>query len=270
MTRKSLIRDLFGDRATLLKGFIGKNKNRGICKHKHFLYETLSGLICVKEFNNSKAALSESKAYIFFTSNGLLQVPPHYYSDEIYLVTGYIQSKDISLTKIISDWSKVHLNTINQTLFEEIDPIQNTLENISHHKVLFGDKSSLIQERLLKGAQSPIKSITHGDLYSNNIISTTEGNYYIDFESIGVSHPARDLSLLLFNANENERQSIISEYLYSIRDLCLPNFEEDILTFWIERLSRIVIGLHQESYLPQKFRNYYLERAYSQLDFILN
>ena len=270
MTRNSLIGNLFGKKAKLINEFIGKNRNKRVCKNKHFLYETTHGLISVKEFKNLRSGLIESKAYDYFESNNLVKVPQRYYSDKKFLVTDYIHSGDFDLISTISDWSKVHLNTIDQTQFEEVNPIPITLKNLNKQKNLFGGFVPLITERLLGGPKIPLKSITHGDLYVNNTISTKDGNYYIDFESFGIGHPARDLSLLLFNANNKERELVLKGYRRSLKEIYSGDFEEDVYTFWIERLTSIIIGLNKEVNLMEYFKKYYLKRAYSQLDWLLD
>ncbi len=137
-----------------------------------------------------------------------------------------------------------------------------------HSKTIFDkNKSNLnfdvFQEEF---SRNKILTISHGDLYVNNIINVGIEQYYLDFETFGFGHPARDLSLLLFNEFD-KREEIVKRY----KDKITFNYSElgeDINLYYRARLEKIRDGLAKDIHFPKKFRDKYLLQVKNQLNIL--
>ncbi|MEA3248241.1 MAG: phosphotransferase [Nanoarchaeota archaeon] len=240
LVEQRLINEIFNKPPKYLGPTLGRNSPKENCRNKHFIYKVGSRKIVLKRFIFPENALREGKAYDIF-GEGLIKVPKKYYSDESVLITDLLESEKPNIKRAVNDWGIVHSKTIGTKV--DIDfyyPLKTTLEDLNKNRNLFNHPDK-IRTRLSKKPNRKLISLTHGDLYQANILTTKGANYYIDFETFGKSHPARDLSLLLFNFSESS-QNILRDYL-SVIDFKYDGLEEDIKLFWAERLVRIIIRL---------------------------
>lgn len=246
MKNQKIITELFGNDSEFVQNYIGSNKEKQICKNNHEIYETKFGNIVVKNFLKETTFNREKQAYNFFSENKLISVPRLYYAENSTIITDLVYSnRRYNLETVIDDWAKIHSLTLyNKGDFEIYDS-----RNV-HVPDQIRPKLNLI-------------SLTHGDLYSNNVLNFNGEHCYIDFETFGLGHPARDLSLLLFN-EPNSKEQIIEQYRKKI-DFDYPELVEDINLLYKIKLRVIIETLKKDTNIPLKFREKFIQKAENQL-----
>jgi|TARA_Y100000310_G_C20675881_1_gene813011 thiamine kinase-like enzyme len=246
MKNQKIITELFGNDSEFVQDYIGSNKEKQICKNNHEIYETKFGNVVVKNFLKETTFNREKQAYNFFLENKLISVPRLYYAENSTIITDLVHSnKRYNLETVIDDWAKIHSLTLNNKGDFEIYDSRNV-----HVPDQIRPKLNLI-------------SLTHGDLYSNNVLNFNGEHYYIDFETFGLGHPARDLSLLLFN-EPNSKEQIIEQYRKKI-DFDYPELVEDINLLYKIKLRVIIETLKKDTNIPLKFREKFIQKAENQL-----
>ncbi len=246
MENQKIINDLFGKDSKFIQNYIESNKEKQICKNNHEIYETKFGNVIVKNFLKKTTFNREKQAYDFFSENKLISVPRLYYAENSTIITDLVRSnRRYDLETVIDDWAKIHSLTLNNKKDFEIYDSRNV-----HVPDQIRPKLNLI-------------SLTHGDLYSNNVLNFNGEHYYIDFETFGLGHPARDLSLLLFNEPDS-RKDIVTRYKKKI-DFDYSELEEDINLLYKIKLRVIIETLKKDTNIPLKFREKFIQKAENQL-----
>lgn len=200
--------------------------------------------IIFKKYNEVKFAEREKLFYGLLS--GICKMPKVYGSGEDYIVTEFIESSNPDLKMAVKDWAKVHSAFLGNEILESHEIPKHKLRNLSdyvlNHKKLFGEISDRLSKKLSDdGRVVNYSTIIHGDLFGRNILSRNGENYYIDFEFSGVGHPTRDLSLLLLNHPDLERELIIS-YRDNI-SFDYEGIEEDINNELLIRGVQLIAGL---------------------------
>ncbi len=200
--------------------------------------------ILLKEYNETNFAKREKLFYELL--NGFCNTPEVYGSGTNYIVMEYIESSIPNLKMAVKDWAKIHSIFLENKILENSNiPIHNS-RNLSDyvltHKNLFGKISEKLSEKLSHNEKViEYSTIVHGDLFGRNILSKNGKNYYIDFEFSGVTHPTKDLSLLLLN-HPNLEKEIIQEYRKNI-SFDYDGIEEDINNELLNKGAQLIAGL---------------------------
>jgi len=263
-----LVKELFGEDIVCRGSVVGKNREKKVCKNKHLLFDTKKGRVIVKTHTNPLSANREKQAYGILGGRRLTEVPYLHYVDNQFLVTDFIPSDGYDLFQSVRDWARVHSETRDQ-LFEDVDDFEfvKLVDGVKVDVANLGAYGDRAVNVLGRGLNSPMRALTHGDLYINNTLRRDGTNFYIDFEKFGTSHPVRDLELLLFNHPESAEE--IKRVYRKTIDFDYPEIEEDISLHLLLRLSQIIIGLERDVHLPLEFREKYLGRAKAQLSELL-
>jgi len=200
--------------------------------------------ILFKKYNEVKFAQREKLFYELL--EGVCKIPKLYGSGEDYLVTEFIESSNPDLRMAVKDWAKVHSVFLGNKILENHEMPGHKLRNLSdyvlNHRKLFGEISDRLGKKLSKNEKvKDYSTIIHGDLFGRNILSRNGENYYIDFEFSGVGHPTRDLSLLLLNHPDMERE-LIKSYRENI-SFDYEGIEEDINNELLNKGVQLIVGL---------------------------
>lgn len=200
--------------------------------------------IIFKKYNERKFAKREKLFYGLL--KGVCKMPKVYGFGEDYLVTEFIESTNPDLKMAIKDWAKVHSIFLRSEILENHEIPRYELRNLSdyvlNHRKLFGEISDRLSEKLSNDERVTNHfTIIHGDLFGRNILSRNGENYYIDFEFSGRGHPTKDLSLLLLNHPESERE-IIDSYRENISFDYL-GIEKDIGSKLLSKGVQLIAGL---------------------------
>lgn len=264
----TLVRGLFGENVVFDRDISEDEKHQRVSRHKHYIFLVDGKKIILKKYQSENLGLLESGFYEFFESLGSICVPKVHYRDKFYLVTDFIeQTRKPDMKRTIVEWGNVHSKTRGN--FEGIRemPFESILRHTLDKGVVLGDLFIPFVRRMEEGLVSDITAVTHGDLYSNNVLSVNDKNFYIDFEYSGRSHPSRDLGLILFNAYKHKKE-IIQLYRQNI-DFDYSGLERDIETNLILKLGQVIIGLNRDTNLPYEFRQKFLKKAKGILENLL-
>ena len=267
-SERDLVERIFGEQAVLIGETVGKNRPKKVCRNSHVIFGIGNRRVIVKTYKLSSSGEREQRAYDYFRRNGLIKVPEMYYGDGRYLITEFVASEGFDLFEAVEDWARVHRTTqgLKEKSIEEHTFCEEARE-IEGNEALFGTRAEGLLKRLRDGLSTEVLSITHGDLYGNNVLTRRSINYYIDFENWGIRNPLSDLGLLLFN--HPERAENIKRRYKQTAGYPEGEFDRDVNTLWALRLAKVVVGLSRDVHLPLDFRRHFSEKAITQLGKIL-
>jgi len=208
--------------------------------------------ILLKQYNEKKFAEREKLFYELL--RGICKIPKVYGSGGDYIILEYIESSNPDLKMAVNDWARVHSIFLEREILRNPNipnhKPRNLFDYILNHKKLFGEISDKLGEKLSKNEKARnYSTIIHGDLFGRNILSRNGENYYIDFEFSGVGHPARDLSLLLLNHPDRERE-LIKSYRENI-SFDYEGIEEDINNELLNKGVQLIVGLGELKMPPE-------------------
>jgi RIO-like serine/threonine protein kinase len=219
-------------RETVLKDFPNARfllKLENTSRHEHIVYLSGSKKIIAKVFTTPESFEREKRVYALLS--GEISIPRLYRADQGIIITDFIDSEERKdFKKAIEDWAKIHNlflgNPVLDTPLLAWGPPRNIKEYVLSNPILFNKFGQKIVEKIEKPSNQKITTLIHSDLYERNILTTKTGNYYIDFEFSGRSHPGRELALMILNHPEKIRE-IIGTYKQNIT-FDYNGIEEDI------------------------------------------
>lgn len=217
----------------------------GFNRHKHSVYSLGGKKIIVKEFTDKKFAARE--IFFYETFKDLCNLPRLYFSDDNIIVLDFINSDNPpDLLSAVKDWARIHSIFLEAEILENPQCAHHKLRNlayyVSHNPKLFDPDSEKLKEILLdEKRERNYQTLIHGDLYKRNILTNSQGNYYIDFEFSGKGHPTRDLSLLLLNY-PHLKEDFLKVYRQNI-SFDYERIEEDIKKELLGKGTQLIIGL---------------------------
>jgi len=217
----------------------------GFNRHKHSVYSLGDKKIIIKEFTEERFAIREK--FFYETFKDLCNLPRLYFSEENIFVLDFIDSENSpNLLSAVEDWARIHSIFLGSEILENPLCANHKLRNlayyVSRNPKLFDPDSEKLKEVLLdEERERNYQTLIHGDLYKRNILTNSQGNYYIDFEFSGKGHPVRDLSLLLLNY-PILKEDFLKIYRQNI-SFDYEGIEEDIKKKLLGKGTQLIIGL---------------------------
>ncbi len=226
-------------------------------------FHTIKGkLVVLKKFRNRESARREGAAYEVFMDNPIVRVPFRYFAEGDIALYDLVKSNGESdLLKRVGDWARIHSRKDLSSIFENRNPskmqLRKVIQKVRERGDLFGGNHNAYADVIEGGldylVQPPIQTFTHGDLRVNNSISTKEGEYYIDFEFSGITHPAEDLAPSLL-AYPHMRRAILQSYEAN-SSLDFGQIKKALPLYILFRSSRVILmqekrGLMEDIRLP--------------------
>ncbi|RMD67867.1 aminoglycoside phosphotransferase family protein [Candidatus Pacearchaeota archaeon] len=200
----------------------------------------------VKKYMSEECALREEFFYNIFGE--VISVPEILGKNGLTAYFAYVESsKKKDVPRAIFDWAKVHSTYLDSPLCEHPLAAQhrsrNIVEFVQSNPQLFGKRAQDIIKRIQTGPTKHLRCLIHGDLHTRNILSTSSGNFYIDFEFAGATHPARDLALLVLTIREHMRE-IIDAYSHAV-SFRYPSLKDDIIREALIKGVQLVANVHK-------------------------
>lgn len=235
---EGVLKDLFGTVPIFLFELDGFNRN------SHTVYSIENKKIIVKEFREKEVGKREKFFYEILKE--ICKIPNLYLANEDIIVTDFIESEKPDILSAVKDWTRIHSNFLDSDILTNPILAKHRLKNLSkyidHHQEMFGPDAVKLSKVLVDESRefnSP--TIIHGDLYGKNILTRNGENYYIDFEFSGVSHPVRDLALILLNY-PRIKEELIRIYRENI-SFDYKGIEEDIKKELLGKGVQLIAGL---------------------------
>lgn len=237
-SKEEILQQLFGSMPNFVSEVHCYNRNL------ISIYSIGKKKIIIKEFKNAEF-LEREKFFYKFLKN-FCKIPEIYYAGDNFIITDFIESKESNLIGAVRDWAKIHSSLLedkvltNSLIFSH-EPlhISGYVYNNGELFQSYGKKMEGILSKKRK-IEEPV-TIIHGDLFDKNILFDGIDNNYIDFEFCGKGHPVKDLSLIILNHPEMDRE-VIKTYREQI-SFDYEEIENDIKLELLNKGVRLICGL---------------------------